>query len=223
MPLRSYRPRVRRARIAVLAGLAVVALPACSVSVRGVPSPVAAAASSSAVAPSSTAHASLPGGAQPSCLVADGCGDDDTGAAAPAHLVCAPLSSAKSSFEAVARARFRGGSVPTTGGDAVWSVIDDLVGQVVDRCGFGVMLVVADRYPDPLYTWLLQTAVSYLGEISALPEGLRCADLQSLGLGPKQAVDYWFLWGMPPLMDADANGIPCETVWPDVARYVPAL
>jgi hypothetical protein len=36
-------------------------------------------------------------------------------------------------------------------------------------------------------------------------------------------VDYWFLWGMPPLMDADANGIPCETVWPDVAQYVPAF
>jgi hypothetical protein len=206
----------------LVGGLTLAALTACSFSVRGLPSPGAAAATSSAPAPSSAAHTGLPGGASRSCLVADGCGDEETTAAAPAHLVCTPLSAARSSFDAVAGARFPGGSVPRTGGDAVWSAIGDLVGQVVDQCGFGVMVVVADRYPDPLYTWLLDEAVFQLGEISALPEGLRCAELQTLGLGPKQAVDYWFFWGMPPLMDADSNGIPCETVWPDVAQYVPA-
>ena len=25
-------------------------------------------------------------------------------------------------------------------------------------------------------------------------------------------MDYWFLWGAPALMDADGNGVPCETV-----------
>ena len=94
--------------------------------------------------------------------------------------------------------------------------------EVVDRCGYQVMVVVAGRYPDPLSGWLRSTAVSALGEISALPPGLRCADLADLGLGPKQAVDYWFLWGAPGLMGADKNGIPCETVWSDVAQYLPA-
>jgi len=213
---------VRRALIAVLAGLTVAALTACSVSVRGLPSPAEAATTSSAPSPSSAAHAGLPGGAQRSCLVADNCGDEDTAAASLTHLVCAPLPSALASFDAVAGARFPGGSLPTTGGDAVWSAVDDLVLQVVDRCGFGVMVLVADQYPDPLYTWLVRTAAFDLGEISALPDGLRCAELQTLGLGPKQAVDYWFLWGMPPLMDADSNGIPCETIWPDVAQYMPS-
>ena len=125
-------------------------------------------------------------------------------------------------FDAPAGARYPGGRLPTTGGPAVWSAVSDLVTEVVDDCGFQVMVDVAYRYPDPLSTWLVQTAISALGEIAALPEGLRCADLQAMGLGPKQAIDYWFLWGAPPLMDADSNGIPCETVWPDVARYLPS-
>jgi hypothetical protein len=61
-----------------------------------------------------------------------------------------------------------------------------------------------------------------LGDLFLEPDGLRCADLQALGYGTKDAVDYWFLWGTPPLMDADADGIPCETVFPDVERYLPA-
>jgi hypothetical protein len=84
------------------------------------------------------------------------------------------------------------------------------------------MVDIAGQYPDPLYTGLLQTAVSALGEISALPPGLRCVELQRLGLGPKQAVDYWFFWGGPSLMDADGDGIPCETIWSDVAVYLPS-
>jgi hypothetical protein len=203
----------------VLGGLVVAALTACSVSVRGVPSPAEAAASAAPSSPGT--HTSLPGGAQPSCLVADGCGSDDT-APAPAGLVCSPLSQAMAGFDATAGARYPGGRLPTTGGPAVWSSVGDLVTEVVDDCGFQVMVDVAYRYPDPLATWLVQTAISALGEIAALPEGLRCANLQAMGLGPKQAVDYWFLWGAPPLMDADSNGIPCETVWPDVAQYLPS-
>jgi hypothetical protein len=211
---------VRRALIAVVGGLIVAALTACSISVRGVPSADATAATSSAPSSSSAAHPSLPGGAQPSCLVADNCGGD-TPNTTPAGLVCSPLAAARAAFDRTAAARFPGRSVPRSGTEATWSPIGDLVVEVVDDCGVQVMVDVADQYPDPLYTWLAQTAVSALGEIAALPDGLRCADLQTLGLGPKQAVDYWFLWGRPPLMDADSNGIPCETVWPDVARYLP--
>jgi hypothetical protein len=101
------------------------------------------------------------------------------------------------------------------------SALTDSVIQVVDQCGYQVMVIIADQYPDPLYSWLNSTAASALGEISALPDGLRCAELSTLGLGPKQAVDYWFLWGAPELMDADRNGIPCETIWSDVERYMP--
>ncbi len=84
------------------------------------------------------------------------------------------------------------------------------------------MVDIASQYPEPLHSWLRSTAVSALGEISALPEGLRCADLATFGLGPKQAVDYWFLWGAPGLMDADKDMIPCETIWPDVETYMPS-
>jgi hypothetical protein len=214
---------VRRARIAVLGGLIVAALTACSMSVRGAPSPAEVGAAAASSGPSSSApHTGLPGGAQPTCLVADGCGEDDTDAATPVGLVCSPLAQAMAGFDATAGARYPGGSLPTTGGSAAWSQVRDLVGEVVDDCGFQVMVDVADQYPDPLYTWLVQTAISALGEIAALPEGLRCAELQAMGLGPKQAVDYWFLWDGPALMDADADGIPCETVWPDIAQYMPA-
>jgi hypothetical protein len=111
--------------------------------------------------------------------------------------------------------------MPTTGSNAALSALTDVVIGVVERCGYQVMVDIADRYQDPLYSWMRSTAVSALGEISALPDGLRCADLSTLGLGPKQAVDYWFLWGASDLMDADRNGIPCETVWPEIVSYMP--
>jgi hypothetical protein len=72
---------------------------------------------------------------------------------------------------------------------------------------------------DPPGPW--RPAVA-LGDLFLEPDGLRCADLQALGYGAKDAVDHWFLCGAPPLMDADADGIPCETVFPDVERYLPA-
>ena len=34
-----------------------------------------------------------------------------------------------------------------------------------------------------------------------------------------EAVAYWWLEGMPDRMDADLNGIPCETVYPASAVY----
>lgn len=125
------------------------------------------------------------------------------------------------SFDQQVQATFPEGKIPTTGSSAALSALTDVVIEVIDRCGYRVMVDIAEQYPDPLYSWLNSTAVSALGEISALPDGLRCADLSTLGLGPKQAVDYWFLWGGPDLMDADRNGIPCETVWPEVVTYMP--
>ena len=50
---------------------------------------------------------------------------------------------------------------------------------------------------------------------------LLCRDLKSRAYSYAAAVDYWRLHGQPGAMDADANGIPCETVYPraDVASF----
>jgi hypothetical protein len=123
-------------------------------------------------------------------------------------------------FDAEVRSAFPdGGPSSETSAERM---LGTLVLDVVNRCGYQVMIDIAYQYPNPLYGWLRSLAYFSLGEISALPEGLRCAELKDFGLGPKQAVDYWFLWGSPALMDADVNGIPCETVWQDVGRYMPS-
>jgi hypothetical protein len=53
-----------------------------------------------------------------------------------------------------------------------------------------------------------------------LETGLYCRDVAAAGSTFDQAVAYWMVEGMPSRMDADGNGIPCETVYPsqDVAR-----
>lgn len=53
------------------------------------------------------------------------------------------------------------------------------------------------------------------------PNGLLCRDLAGRGLDYPTAVAYWFQEGQPERMDADLNGIPCETVYPveDVSAY----
>lgn len=48
----------------------------------------------------------------------------------------------------------------------------------------------------------------------ALPHGLLCQDLKTRGMTYAQAVAYWHAEGDPARMDADSNGVPCETVWP---------
>ncbi len=57
------------------------------------------------------------------------------------------------------------------------------------------------------------------------PDGLLCRDLPVRAIFPFNdgyfwAVAYWFLDGRPDRMDADLDGIPCETVFAprDVAR-----
>lgn len=47
-----------------------------------------------------------------------------------------------------------------------------------------------------------------------LPSGLFCRDLYSRGFSYGDALSYWYSSGMPAQMDADKNGIPCETVYP---------
>jgi hypothetical protein len=65
------------------------------------------------------------------------------------------------------------------------------------------------------------TNASALPPVGSLPGGFLCRDLADLGYGPADAVDYWYLWAEPDQMDADLNGIPCETVWPGMDRYLP--
>ena len=47
-----------------------------------------------------------------------------------------------------------------------------------------------------------------------LPGGLMCRDVEAYGFDYAEAVDYWSAEGMPDRLDADLDGIPCETVYP---------
>jgi hypothetical protein len=49
--------------------------------------------------------------------------------------------------------------------------------------------------------------------VASLPLGLRCKDLKEQGYSVHDAIEYYLAWGEPELMDADHNGIPCETVY----------
>ena len=54
--------------------------------------------------------------------------------------------------------------------------------------------------------------------------GLYCRDLEPAGADYSTAVAYWLLEGVPSRMDADGNGIPCETVYSgdDMMQLLPA-
>lgn len=54
------------------------------------------------------------------------------------------------------------------------------------------------------------------GVFGDLPDesGLFCRDLNSLGYDFSEALAYWVREDAPDRMDADGNGIPCETVYP---------
>jgi hypothetical protein len=47
-----------------------------------------------------------------------------------------------------------------------------------------------------------------------LNSGLLCEDLLAAGYAFSDALMYWIREGAPNRMDADSNGIPCETVYP---------
>ena len=50
---------------------------------------------------------------------------------------------------------------------------------------------------------------------------LLCRGLVDRGFGTKDAVDYWLHWSAPPEPDADLDGLPSETVFPDVPLNMP--
>ena len=58
-------------------------------------------------------------------------------------------------------------------------------------------------------------------DVRTEPAGLFCRDLSARGYSYSAAVDYWRAHGDPNQMDADRNGIPCETVYlrSDVISY----
>jgi hypothetical protein len=58
-------------------------------------------------------------------------------------------------------------------------------------------------------------------DVGDLTSGLFCRDLKAMGFAYWDAVSYWELHGRPSRMDADGNGIPCETVYSrdDVRDY----
>jgi hypothetical protein len=58
-----------------------------------------------------------------------------------------------------------------------------------------------------------QTTVEY--NRTGLETGLFCRDLADMGYGFTAAAAYWLAEGATDRMDADRNGIPCETVYPD--------
>jgi len=59
------------------------------------------------------------------------------------------------------------------------------------------------------------------GDVLTEPVGLLCKDLNAKGYSYSASVDYWRAHGQPDNMDADKNGIPCETTYSerDVILY----
>ncbi|MEA2001316.1 MAG: hypothetical protein U9N84_05445 [Actinomycetota bacterium] len=59
------------------------------------------------------------------------------------------------------------------------------------------------------------TTITTLPPVAGLEGGLFCRDLVAMGYDYPTAVTYWVREGSPDRMDADRNGIPCETVFPE--------
>ncbi|MFN8049967.1 MAG: excalibur calcium-binding domain-containing protein [Acidimicrobiales bacterium] len=62
------------------------------------------------------------------------------------------------------------------------------------------------------------TSTSTTVKIGGIPSGLTCGQLRSRGVDVGTALDYYVAQGSPTRMDADGNGIPCETVYSDAAK-----
>lgn len=83
----------------------------------------------------------------------------------------------------------------------------------------------------PRWTAVVVTAIGacWIGTIpaqagpasTALQSGHSCQQLKTRGYGYSDAVAYWERWAGPPRMDADKNGIPCESVYAakNVAKF----
>jgi outer membrane protein assembly factor BamB len=72
----------------------------------------------------------------------------------------------------------------------------------------------ADRNGRPCETVYPVSEVDYFLDSSQWGSGLFCRDLYSQDAPFSWAVLYWIAEGRPDRMDADRNGIPCETVYP---------
>lgn len=59
----------------------------------------------------------------------------------------------------------------------------------------------------------LETTTTVRPGIDEVGPGLFCRDVASAGYGYREAVEYWHDEGSPLRMDADRNGVPCETVY----------
>lgn len=73
----------------------------------------------------------------------------------------------------------------------------------------------ADRNGIPCETVFGEDIEHFLNAAIGEPGGQLCADLgySDDSMGYQRAVAYWMLEGAPDRMDADRNGIPCETVF----------
>jgi len=204
----------------LLAGAVCVgALVSCTATVDGRPSAAEAPATTEAAAPT-TEMPPVADGAATSCASGSSC-DEPIDVLPIGEVECSSRPTAAASFDERARTLVPDGDFSATSAHIAAGALTGLVAAVVDACGFQVMIDVTHQYPEPLTTFFTDAAISALHELAWLPAGLRCADLQSLGYGPGEAVDYWFFSRTPDLMDKDLDGIPCETVWRDVDRYMP--
>lgn len=68
--------------------------------------------------------------------------------------------------------------------------------------------------PTAATTTLGETTTTTLVPIGDVESGLFCRTLVSAGYDYSDAVLYWEREGSPDRMDADLNGIPCQTVYP---------
>ena len=78
--------------------------------------------------------------------------------------------------------------------------------------------VVNPPAPAPVY---VNSTPDYSSNSLGLPSGLLCKDVVAHSFGYSDAVSYWYSEGSPSRMDADNDGIPCETVYSssDVISY----
>jgi hypothetical protein len=60
------------------------------------------------------------------------------------------------------------------------------------------------------------TTTTTLAPVDQVASGLFCRDLHALGYGYPDGAAYWLGDGSPDRMDADRNGVPCQTVYPEV-------
>jgi len=116
---------------------------------------------------------------------------------------------------------------PETGGEGRLDLVTGLFCRDVAASGHSYAVAVAywlsegrpermdaDRNGIPCETVYDSNEVSSLLRLAdGLGPGLFCRDLAERGIDYSGAVAYWLLEGAPDRMDADRNGVPCETTY----------